>query len=80
MGTLASGRTIVLDAKQQAHLWKSRKDAGPLLHREKSRKHPAEFMEDVSVGSERLGEYVGGLQEIGERHGVSMSCFGHAGD
>ena len=80
VGGLAYGRRIVLDPKQQAHLWKSRKDAGPLLYRKRSRKHPAEFMEDVSVGCEGLGAYIAGLQEIGKRYDIVMSFFGHAGE
>ncbi|MHC4643780.1 MAG: FAD-binding oxidoreductase, partial [Planctomycetota bacterium] len=58
VGTIASGRKIVFDDKQQEHIWKSRKDAGPLLYRAKGRKHPAEFMEDVSVGAEGLEKYI----------------------
>jgi anaerobic glycerol-3-phosphate dehydrogenase C subunit len=77
VGTIASGRTIVFDAKQQDHIWKSRKDAGPLLYRAKGRKHPAEFMEDVSVGAEGLEKYI---EEIGKRYDIEMSYFGHAGD
>jgi FAD/FMN-containing dehydrogenase/Fe-S oxidoreductase len=80
VGGLAYARRIVLDPKQQAHLWKSRKDAGPLLYRKRSRKHPAEFMEDVSVGCEGLGTYIAGLQEIGKRYDIVMSFFGHAGE
>lgn len=80
VGDLASGRRIVLDEKQQARLWKSRKDAGPLLYRKKTKKHPAEFMEDVSVGNQRLGEYIAGLQGIGQKYDILMSFFGHAGD
>ncbi len=80
VGTIASGRTIVFDAKQQGHIWKSRKDAGPLLYRARGRKHPAEFMEDVSVGHEGLGKYITGLQDIGKRYDIEMSFFGHAGD
>jgi FAD/FMN-containing dehydrogenase/Fe-S oxidoreductase len=80
VGRLACGRKIVLDDKQQARLWKSRNDAGPLLYRKKSRKHPAEFMEDISVANERLWQYISGLQEIGKRYDISMSFFGHAGD
>ncbi|MHC4316087.1 MAG: FAD-binding oxidoreductase, partial [Planctomycetota bacterium] len=80
VGKIASGRTIVFDAKQQEHIWKSRKDAGPLLYRGRGRKHPAEFMEDVSVGHEGLGKYIAGLQDIGKRYDIEMSFFGHAGD
>ena len=80
VGQIASGRSIVLDPDQQKRLWKSRKDAGPLLYRKRSRKHPAEFMEDVSVDHLRLGEYIAGLLEIGRRYDIVMSFFGHAGD
>jgi anaerobic glycerol-3-phosphate dehydrogenase C subunit len=80
VGAIASGRTIVFDAKQQEHIWKSRKDAGPLLYRARGRKHPAEFMEDVSVGAEGLEKYIAGLEEIGKRYDIEMSYFGHAGD
>jgi len=80
VGALASGRRMVLEPKQQEHLWKSRNDAGPLLYRKKGKKHPAEFMEDVSVGKERLGEYISGLEEIGRRYGITMSFYGHPGD
>ncbi len=80
VGRLATGRNIVFDQKQQARLWKSRNDAGPLLYRGRDKKHPAEFMEDISVGNERLGEYISSLQKIGDKYDIAMSFFGHAGD
>jgi len=80
VGAAASGRSVFLEADQQARIWKSRKDAGPLLYRERSRKHPAEFMEDVSVDNTDLAAYLAGLEEIGRKHGVQMWFFGHAGD
>jgi FAD/FMN-containing dehydrogenase/Fe-S oxidoreductase len=80
VGTLASGRRIVFDPQEQGRLWKSRKDAGPLLYRKRSRKHPAEFMEDTSVDYKRLGEYIAGLQKIAKKYDITMSFFGHAGD
>ncbi len=80
VGQLASGRSIVLDPEQQRRLWKCRKDAGPLLYRKRSKKHPAEFMEDVSVDYKRLGDYMAGLEKIAQRYDIEMSFFGHAGD
>jgi len=80
VGPMASGRRIVLGEAEQVRIWKSRKDAGPLLFRERSRKHPAEFMEDVSVDYHRLGEYLAGLEKIGKKYDIFMSYFGHAGD
>jgi FAD/FMN-containing dehydrogenase/Fe-S oxidoreductase len=80
VGSIALGRTMVFDAKQQEHIWKSRKDAGPLLYRARGKKHPVEFMEDVSVGAEGLEKYIAGLEKIGKRYDIAMSYFGHAGD
>jgi len=80
VGKQATGRTIIMDPKAQARAWKSRKDAGPLLYRGRSRKHPAEFMEDVSVDHKRLADYLAGLDVIAKEHGITMSFFGHAGD
>lgn len=80
VGSIASGRRVMLEQAEQARVWKSRKDAGPLLFRERSRKHPAEFMEDVSVDYHRLGEYLAGLEKIGKKYDIFMAYFGHAGD
>ncbi len=80
VGKRATGRTIVTAPKTQARVWKSRKDAGPLLYRKRSRKHPAEFMEDVSVDHRRLADYLAGLEKIQKKHDITMCFFGHAGD
>ncbi len=80
VGKLAKARKVVFDAHEQERLWKSRKDAVPLLHREKGQKHPLPFIEDVSVGCTRLGKYISGLEKISERYRISMAYYGHAGD
>ncbi len=80
VGAIASGRSIFFEPKAQERLWKSRDDAGPLLYRKKGKKHPVEFMEDVSVDYNRLGEYITGLEEISKRYDITMSFYGHAGD
>ncbi|MBN1359152.1 MAG: anaerobic glycerol-3-phosphate dehydrogenase subunit C [Sedimentisphaerales bacterium] len=80
VGERATGRTIVTKPSDQARIWKSRKDAGPLLYRKRRREHPAEFMEDVSVDHTRLADYIAGLKKIETKYGMTMSFFGHAGD
>jgi len=77
---LASNRTIVLDPIQQQRLWKSRKDAVPLLYRNKGRKRPVPFIEDVSVHRDHLGQYISGMKQIAQRYQIPMSFYGHAGD
>jgi FAD/FMN-containing dehydrogenase/Fe-S oxidoreductase len=80
VGRRAIGRTTILDPRAQARVWKSRKDAGPLLYRKRRRQHPAEFMEDVSVHHTRLADYLAGLERICKKHDITMCYFGHAGD
>jgi len=80
VGDRAKGRTIVTSPADQARIWKSRKDAGPLLYRTRRRAHPAEIIEDVSVDHLRLADYIAGLQQIGKKYDMGMTFFGHAGD
>jgi FAD/FMN-containing dehydrogenase len=80
VGQRATSRTIIQEPKAQARVWKSRKDAGPLLYRKRRRQHPAEFMEDVSVDHRRLADYLAGLEQVQKKHGITMCFFGHAGD
>lgn len=70
----------IFDSQQQKRLWKSRKDAVPLLFRDKSNKKPIPFIEDVSVDNTRLAEYVCGLDIIFKKYNVDCAYYGHAGD
>ena len=77
---LSTKNTEVLDAVRQAKLWKSRKDAVPLLFRDKGPRHPIAFIEDVSVEPALLDKYVAGLENIGKKYDIPMAFYGHAGD
>lgn len=79
-GNLFTGWMEALDAQRQAKLWKSRKDAVPLLNREKGPKHPIAFIEDVSVEPDKLDRYVAGLEGLCKRYDIPMAFYGHAGD
>ena len=80
VGGLCFDKNVVFDAGIRARLFKCRKDAVPLLSRRKGLKQPVPFIEDVSVDSLKLGEYLAGLQKIGEKYNVEMVYYGHAGD
>ncbi|NQV33676.1 MAG: FAD-binding protein [Phycisphaeraceae bacterium] len=80
VGGLSCHASEVFDPADQARLWKSRKDAVPLLYRQRGTAHPVGFIEDVSVEHTRLDDYVAGLETLSKRHGVTMSYYGHAGD
>lgn len=80
VGSLATGFLEVLDEDEQAFLWKARKDAVPLLNREKGPSHPVAFMEDVSVENSQLAKYVVGLEHIAKKYDITTAYYGHAGD
>lgn len=80
VGGLSTGHIQVLDEEQQALLWKSRKDAVPLLNREKGNAHPIAFIEDVSVDCSRLDEYIARMTVIAQKYDLPMAFYGHAGD
>ena len=80
VGELACGRVSFFDLQMQKQLWKSRKDAVPLLYQHKSDKQAIPFVEDVSVDNTQLGRYFSGLDEIFSRYNTSTVYYGHAGD
>ncbi len=77
---LISGSMRVFDAKGQQRLWQSRKDAVPLLNRDKGPSHPIAFVEDVAVEPCKLDLYIAGLRKIGVKYDIPMAFYGHAGD
>ncbi|MHB0945704.1 MAG: anaerobic glycerol-3-phosphate dehydrogenase subunit C [Sedimentisphaerales bacterium] len=80
VGELCFDKKIVFDPAIQKRLFKCRKDAVPLLGRKKGLSQPVPFIEDVSVDSKKLAEYLAGLQKIGKKYKVEMVYYGHAGD
>jgi len=80
IGRLACRRRHVFDHAEQRRLWKARKDAAPLLDRQKGSSHPIAVIEDVSVPNTRLAEYIAGLERIGDRYSILLAFYGHAGD
>ncbi|MDD5459326.1 MAG: FAD-linked oxidase C-terminal domain-containing protein, partial [Phycisphaerae bacterium] len=80
VSSLAANADAVFDEPTQQRLWKSRKDAVPLLSRKKGPKHTIAFMEDVSVDYRKLADYIRGLIKIAAEFNLTMSYYGHAGD
>ncbi len=80
IGEFAAGVKIFFDEEQQERLWKSRKEAVPLLTRTKGRSHPVACIEDISVDNRKLAEYIRGLERLEEKYSISMAYYGHAGD
>jgi glycolate dehydrogenase FAD-linked subunit len=75
----AEGATAVKVAESEteaAGVLQARRAVLPAL----SRLEPLTILEDATVPRSRIAEMVGRIQEIAERHGLTIGTFGHAGD
>jgi FAD/FMN-containing dehydrogenase/Fe-S oxidoreductase len=77
---LAFGGLEAYDPAEQERLWQVRKQAVQILQRLPGPRRITPFIEDVSVPPDRLVEYIHGLREVFDRHGVDAAVYGHAGD
>ena len=69
----------IVEPVEQARLWTFRKNAVPLLFRQRNGPQPTPFIEDSAVPVEKMGEYIEALQEIFAAEGVSVAYYAHAG-
>jgi glycolate oxidase len=75
----AEGATAVKIAASEAEaadVLQARRAVLPAL----SRLEPLTLLEDATVPRSRIAEMVALIQEIAERHGLTIGTFGHAGD
>jgi glycolate oxidase len=63
-------------AKEADRLWEARRNISPSLYKLR----PHKINEDVVVPRSRLAELVAYLDELGEKYGLPIAAFGHAGD
>ena len=72
-------RTIEPETEADAQkLWAVRKATLPLLYTRPGRKRVVAFIEDVTVGTEHIPDYIERLYALLERHGVEAAVYGHA--
>ncbi|MCB2225670.1 MAG: FAD-binding protein [Desulfarculaceae bacterium] len=67
---------VALDPSQAAELWRARRAMGPAVFH----LAPSKYNEDVAVPLGRLAEVLRAIEEIGQRRGLPIPTFGHAGD
>jgi glycolate oxidase len=72
----ASAITIAQSEEEAAGVLQARRAVLPAL----SRLEPLTILEDATVPRSRIAEMVGRIQEIAQRHGLTIGTFGHAGD
>jgi FAD/FMN-containing dehydrogenase len=79
----AAGATSVelaLTLAEEVEMWELRHAASPILTRLGPSLTSMQFVEDCAVPPEHLPEYVRGVRQILDTHGVKGVIFGHAGD
>ena len=67
---------VAADAAEVAALWHTRKALSPALRHVA----PKKINEDVVVPVSRIGAFIDGLAQLGERYGIRIVNFGHAGN
>jgi FAD/FMN-containing dehydrogenase len=77
---LSSDPLIAFDQDQRDQLWKARKALYPTLYRFDPRKKPINFVDDVVVRAERIGELIRYLEEYFGGQTVPVAIFGHIGN
>ena len=76
----ASRVALALAPDAERALWALRHAASPILARLDPELKSMQFIEDGAVPPERLPEFVRGIREALDRHGLRGVIFGHAGD
>ena len=77
---LASNPVIATDTEQQKNLWKARKALYPTLYRYDAKKKPINYVDDVVVAADRIGELIRYLDDTFGKAKVSLAIFGHIGN
>src|SRR6185437_8837453 len=77
---LATELTLAFDAERREQLWKARKALYPTLYRFDPKKKPINFVDDVVVPAERIGELIRYLEDFFEGQRVPVAIFGHIGN
>jgi glycolate oxidase len=72
----ATAVRIAASAAEAADVLQARRAVLPAL----SRLEPLTILEDATVPRSRIAEMVQRIQEIADRHGLTIGTFGHAGD
>jgi glycolate oxidase len=72
----ATAVTIAESEEEAAGVLQARRAVLPAL----SRLEPLTILEDATVPRSKIADMVGRIQEIAERHGLTIGTFGHAGD
>ncbi len=77
---LASDPIVATAQEQRERLWKARKALYPTLYRYSASKKPINFVDDVVVRAESLGELIRYVEDFFGAQQVAVAIFGHIGN
>ena len=77
---LAAVPVLAFTHEQREHIWKARKALYPTLYRYGNGKKPINYVDDVVVRAERIGELVRYLESFFKNQQVPVAIFGHIGN
>ncbi len=77
---LAGDPVVATDPERQRNLWKARKALYPTLYRFDARKKPINYVDDVVVAAEHMGELIRYLDGVFGPAKVRVAIFGHIGN
>ena len=77
---LSSDPMVATDPEQQEELWRARKALYPTLYGYDARKKPINYVDDVVVASERIGDLIRYLDGLFGKAKVPLAIFGHIGN
>ena len=77
---LAADPVVATDPERQRNLWKARKALYPTLYRYDAKKKPINYVDDVVVAAERMGELIRYLDQVFGAAKVPLAIFGHIGN
>ncbi|MCX6826481.1 MAG: heterodisulfide reductase-related iron-sulfur binding cluster [candidate division Zixibacteria bacterium] len=68
------------DPEKSAELWRARKAIVPILYRHHPQKRPIPLIEDVSLPTERIPEFIEYATSLFDSLGLTYGMYGHIGD
>lgn len=77
---LAGEPAVAFEPEERDALWKARKALYPTLYRYDRRRKPINYVDDVVVRAERLGELIRYLEEFFGQRRIPVAIFGHIGN
>ncbi len=77
---LAADPVIATDPQQRQNLWSARKALYPALYRYDAKRKPVNYIDDVVVPVERIGEFMRYLESVFGNVNVPVALFGHIGN